>query len=60
MDYDATDRGKALNRGVEAAHAVLIKMFEKLPAGEPLTFDDILDAENKILRPSSTRRCANG
>src|SRR5436309_13195279 len=31
--FDATDRGKALNRGVEAAHAVLVKMFEKLPQG---------------------------
>src|SRR5881394_316199 len=36
--YDATDRGKALNRGIEAAHAVIVKIFEKLPAGEPLTF----------------------
>src|SRR6202789_2897620 len=33
--YDATDRGKALNRGVEAAHAVMVRMFEKLPAGVP-------------------------
>ena len=48
--YDATDRGKALNRGVEAAHAVIVKMFERLPAGEPLTFDDIVQAENKILK----------
>ena len=37
MDYDATDRGKALNRGVEAAHAVMVKIFEKLPAGVPLS-----------------------
>lgn len=48
--YDATDRGKALNRGVEAAHAVIVKMFERLPAGEPLTFDDIVQAESKILK----------
>jgi HD-GYP domain-containing protein (c-di-GMP phosphodiesterase class II) len=48
--YDATDRGKALNRGIEAAHSVIVKMFEKLPAGEPLTFDDIVQAENKILK----------
>ncbi len=33
--YDETDRGKALNRGVEAAHAVMVKIFEKLPAGDP-------------------------
>src|SRR5713226_10199655 len=33
--YDESDRGKALNRGVAAAHAVLVKIFEKLPAGIP-------------------------
>lgn len=48
--YDGTERGKELNRGVEAAHAVLVKMFEKLPAGVPLTYDDILAAENRILK----------
>jgi putative nucleotidyltransferase with HDIG domain len=48
--YDATARGKALNRGVEAAHDVMVKIFRKLPAGEPLKFDDIVQAENKILK----------
>ncbi len=48
--FDATDRGKTLNRGVAAAHAVMVRIFEKLPAGEPLTFDDIVEAENKILK----------
>src|SRR5450759_1229060 len=48
--YDATDRGKALNRGVEAAHAVMVKIFQKLPAGIPLTFSDVVEAENKILK----------
>ena len=48
--YDATDRGKTLNRGVEAAHAVMVRMFEKLPAGVPLQFSDIVAAENKILK----------
>jgi putative nucleotidyltransferase with HDIG domain len=48
--YDATDRGKALNRGVEAAHAVMIKMFEKLPLGVPLQFSDIVAAEGKIIK----------
>src|SRR6202158_615545 len=48
--FDATASGKALNRGVEAAHAVLVKVFEKLPAGAPLKFDDIVEAENKILK----------
>src|SRR5882762_220151 len=48
--FDATDSGKALNRGVEAAHAVMAKIFDKFPAGEPLKFSDIVDAEYKILR----------
>src|ERR1700694_1350614 len=48
--FDATASGKALNRGVAAAHAVMVKIFEKLPAGIPLTFSDIMEAENKILK----------
>ena len=48
--YDETDRGKALNRGVAAAHAVMVKIFEKLPAGIPLKFSDVVEAENKILK----------
>src|ERR1700719_2975143 len=48
--YDATDRGKTLNRGVAAAHEVMVKIFEKLPAGVPLAFSDIVQAENKILK----------
>jgi putative nucleotidyltransferase with HDIG domain len=48
--YDATDSGKTLNRGVAAAHAAIAKMFERLPVGAPLTFDDILAVENKILK----------
>src|SRR6202051_1721051 len=39
--FDETDRGKALNRGVEAAHAVMVRMFEKLTAGGPRSFRDI-------------------
>jgi putative nucleotidyltransferase with HDIG domain len=48
--FDATASGKALNRGIAAAHEVMVKIFEKLPAGTPLTFSDILEAENKILK----------
>ena len=48
--FDLTDRGKALNRGVAAAHDVMVKIFEKLPAGVPLAFNDIVQAENKILK----------
>src|ERR1700692_2681673 len=46
--FDATASGKALNRGVAAAHQVMVKIFEKLPAGVPLTYNDIIEAENKI------------
>jgi HD-GYP domain-containing protein (c-di-GMP phosphodiesterase class II) len=48
--FDATDSGKALNRGVAAAQAVMVKIFEKLPEGTPLHFNDILEAEYKILK----------
>jgi putative nucleotidyltransferase with HDIG domain len=48
--FDATNRGKTLNRGIAAAHEVMVKIFHKLPAGEPLKFSDIVQAENKILK----------
>jgi putative nucleotidyltransferase with HDIG domain len=48
--FDATNRGKSLNRGVAAAHEVMVKIFHKRPAGEPLKFSDIAQAENKILK----------
>ena len=47
---DATASGKALNKGIEAAHGVMVKIFEKLPAGIPLTFNDIMQAENQIMK----------
>ena len=48
--FDTTASGKALNTGVAAAHTVMVKIFEKLPAGMPLTFIDIMQAENQILK----------
>ena len=48
--FDATNRGKTLNRGGAAAHEVMVKIFHKLPAGEPLKFSDVVQAENKILK----------
>jgi HD-GYP domain-containing protein (c-di-GMP phosphodiesterase class II) len=48
--FDATASGKALNRGIAAAQAVMVRIFEELPAGTPLTFSDIQQAENRILR----------
>src|SRR6267154_1856440 len=49
-EFDTSDRGKVLNSGVAAAHAVMVKIFEKLPAGVPLRFNDIVEAENKVLK----------
>jgi putative nucleotidyltransferase with HDIG domain len=48
--YDTSERGKTLNIGVAAAHKVMIKIFQKLPVGVPLTFDDIIEAEGKIIK----------
>ena len=48
--FDSTEGGEALNTGIAAAHAVMVRIFEKLPAGIPLTFSDIMKAETKILR----------
>jgi putative nucleotidyltransferase with HDIG domain len=48
--FDATTAGKALNRGIAAAQSVLVKIFEKIPAGIPLTVADVVEAENKILK----------
>jgi putative nucleotidyltransferase with HDIG domain len=50
IGFDTSERGEALNAGVAAAHTVMVRMFEKLPAGIPLTFGDIVEAENKILK----------
>jgi putative nucleotidyltransferase with HDIG domain len=50
QNFDATDRGKILNVGVAAAHQVIVKIFDRLPAGEPLKFSDVVEAEYKILK----------
>src|SRR5258705_1614041 len=49
-EFDTSDRGKVLNSGVAAAHAVMVKIFAKLPAGLPLRLSDIVEAEDKILK----------
>ncbi|MCO5131993.1 MAG: HD domain-containing protein [Xanthobacteraceae bacterium] len=49
-DVDRSAGGQALNKGVAAAHLVLVKIFNRLPAGVPLVFDDVLQAETQILR----------
>src|SRR5215475_6569658 len=48
--FDLTDRGKTLNRGVAAAHAVIVKMFRRLPSGVPLAYEEVVQAENSILK----------
>jgi putative nucleotidyltransferase with HDIG domain len=48
--FDDTPSGKALNTGIAAAHTVMVKIFEKLPAGMPLAYIDIMRAENQILK----------
>jgi putative nucleotidyltransferase with HDIG domain len=48
--FDSTDRGKTLNRGVAAAHTVITKIFERMTAGVPLTIDDVMQAETKIIK----------
>lgn len=40
----------ALSKGVAAAHAVLVRIFERLPAGTPLSFDDVMKAETHIVK----------
>jgi len=54
--YDATDRCKMLNAGVAAAHEVMVRIFERLPAGEALTLNDVIAAEKKILK--AIRHCS--
>ena len=39
----------ALAEGVAAAQGVMVKIFERLPAGNPLTLDDVMQAEKAIL-----------
>jgi putative nucleotidyltransferase with HDIG domain len=48
--FDASDRGKTLNRGVAAAHSVIVKIFQRMPSGVPLTMDDVVQAENRIIK----------
>ena len=40
----------ALSEGVAAAQSVMVKIFERLPAGNPLTLDDVMQVEKAILK----------
>jgi HD-GYP domain-containing protein (c-di-GMP phosphodiesterase class II) len=50
-EKEPTSAGReALNRGVTAAHSILVRVFEKLRAGVPLTPDDVMQEETRILK----------
>jgi HD-GYP domain-containing protein (c-di-GMP phosphodiesterase class II) len=55
LDERATN-AKVLNAGIAAAQAVLVKMFDRLPAGIPLTIDDVMKAESDIIK--ALRKCS--
>src|SRR3982074_732655 len=39
--FDATASGKALNRGIAAAHGVMVCILEKRPGGIPVAIQDV-------------------
>jgi HD-GYP domain-containing protein (c-di-GMP phosphodiesterase class II) len=41
---------EALSEGVAAAHAIMVKIFERLPAGTALSFKDVMKAEGHIMK----------
>ncbi len=50
-EKESTSAGReALAKGVAAAHAVLVRVFEKLRAGVPLSPDDLMQQETRILK----------
>mgnify|MGYP000190334841 CR=1 FL=1 len=54
-DEQATD-ARILSTGVTAALVVMSKIFRRLPAGIPLSIDDVMEAETQILR--ALKRCS--
>lgn len=54
-DEHATD-ARILSNGVTAALVVMSKIFRRLPAGIPLSLDDVMQAETQILR--ALKRCS--
>lgn len=47
---------RVLSSGVAAAMMVMVKIFHRLPAGIPLTLDDVTQAETQILK--ALKRCS--
>ncbi|MCR6735589.1 MAG: HD domain-containing protein [Afipia sp.] len=54
-DEHTTD-ARILSNGVTAALIVMSKIFRRLPAGIPLTIEDVMQAETQILR--ALKRCS--
>ncbi len=53
---ERTADAQVLSNGVTAAMVVMAKIFRRLPAGIPLTIDDVIQAETQILR--ALKRCS--
>ncbi|WP_322515265.1 HD domain-containing phosphohydrolase [Rhodopseudomonas palustris] len=49
-EITADARAEAMSQGIAAAHGVLVRIFERLPAGKPLSYQDVLQAEGSILK----------
>ncbi len=47
---DGTASGRALTKGIAAAHLVMAKIFDRLPRGIALTFSDVMQAESHIIK----------
>ncbi|CAN5335496.1 HD domain-containing protein [soil metagenome] len=53
---ERTTDARILSNGVTAALVVMSKIFRRLPAGIPLTIEDVIQAETQILR--ALKRCS--
>ena len=47
--HESGESGQALSKGVAAAHLVMVKIFQRMPAGTLLTLKDVTQAETHIL-----------
>ena len=47
---NTTASERALSAGVAAAHLVMAKIFNRLPLGIPITFNDVIQAESQIIK----------
>ena len=56
---EETSASIVLSEGISAAQDVMVRIFEKLPAGMPLSYSDIVHAEDKILRALRRSCCGS-